>query len=441
LLAGQALGTDGRLPHLHALAARFDVSYACVSRTIRQLRNEGRVAVFPGRGVYAVRGTPSKAGPSRHIRLGPGLAALLSKADIQSLRRHCPDAPIEIAAGISDRDADLGLVDAESVLIRTHRGTLAPVTTLGFDRAEAERLDVEPRHLDQVTFNGNLAGLPVAVNPLLAGIRQNLRSDDPPRAGSDDRVTLDSLADFAVRHTQDSDREACRMSGFDFANHTLHTHALTRAAGADWSTPEAFYSDVSLRALRRLWELIHRSRTCLMLVWTMDRVALLFAYYHEISPLLHTPRAFHAAGRDTFVWRGEPARYLCLTGKPGIQPELYRAAATLLTGPRIQGRILRGGWGLPTTRSPEVWEKADRLMGLQCGVLRDVLQTTYNPYRIEGSPEAFWQAEYAVRDYLADLYQIGAPNAASIARRREHTLRAERQARTVPRGDRVRRSA
>jgi hypothetical protein len=88
-----------------------------------------------------------------------------------------------------------------------------------------------------------------------------------------------------------------------------------------------------------------------------------------------------------------------------------------------------------------VWEKADRLMGLQCGVLRDVLQTTYNPYRIEGSPEAFWQAEYAVRDYLADLYQIGAPNAASIARRREHTLRAERQARTVPRGDRVRRSA
>lgn len=439
LLADQALGNNGRLPHFYALAAQFGVSYASVSRIVGQLRREGRVAVFPGKGVFAVQGAVSKAGTPHHIRLGPDLAALLSKADIQALRRHCPDAAIETASGIPDRDADLGLVDAESVLIRTHRGTLATASKLGFGRAEAERLGVDPLHLAQVTLNGELGGLPIAINPLLAGIRANLRGDEPARRGSDGRVTLDSLADFALRHTRDSGQEARRMSGFDFYNHTLHTHALTRAAGGDWYGLEAFYGETTLRALRRLWELIHRNRTCLMLVssatpvtrldvWKMDRVALLFANYHEISALLHKPRSFQAAQREILAWGGEPSRYLCLSGKSIVRPELYKAAAELLASPRLQIRILRRGWGLPATVSPAVWQKADRLLGRQCDPLRAILKTTYNPYRIDGSPEAFWQAEYTVRDYLADLYQIGAKDADSVARRRENTQRANREA-------------
>jgi hypothetical protein len=89
---------------------------------------------------------------------------------------------------------------------------------------------------------------------------------------------------------------------------------------------------------------------------------------------------------------------------------------------------LKRGQGLPTTLSPVVWQKASHLLGRQCGVLRDILKTTYNPYRVDGSPEAFWQAEYTVRDYLADLYQIGAKDADSVARRRENTQQANREA-------------
>ncbi len=437
-----ALAPDGRLPDFHTLADSFGVSYTCVARTVRRLKDEGRVAVFPGRGVFAAGAATATSAAPHHVRLGPMLAGLLAHADIQALRRACPSAVVEVAGELHDRQSDLGLVDAESVLIRIHRRILAPAAEFGIGHAEALALGIEPRHLEQVTLDCRLAALPVAVNPLLLGLRRELCAELAAQRGSDGRIGLDSLAGFATRHTVECGQVARRSSGFDFINHTFHTHALTRAAGGDWASLEKFYGPVTLQALRRLWELIHQARTCLMLIssatpvsrldiWKMERVAMMFAGYNEVSALLHAPREFHAAGRDILHWGGEPARYICLSATERVRPELFRAAAEILAQPRIQARILRRGWALPATANAAVWEKAESLLGRQCGTLRSILTTAYNPYRIDGQPEAFWQAEYAGRDYLADLCDLGVDSAEAVARRREHTMQAKQKALAV----------
>jgi hypothetical protein len=102
--------------------------------------------------------------------------------------------------------------------------------------------------------------------------------------------------------------------------------------------------------------------------------------------------------------------------------------AALLTSARIQTRILRRGWGLPVTRSPAVWKKAGRVLGRQATALRRIALQAASPYRHDGSPEAFWYAEYAMRDYLADLCRLDPKDTAEIARRREWTLSAARLA-------------
>jgi DNA-binding transcriptional regulator YhcF (GntR family) len=434
LLAGPELGPDGRLPTLAALAARFGVSYASVARAVSRLKTEGLVVVHDGRGVFAVRNAVPGVTERRQVRLGAELTALLSKSDIRALRKACPDTAIEAMPLLNDLSADLGLVDGESVLIRTHRGQLATATELGVGRADAAKLDVEPAYLDQFMMNGALRGLPIAVSPLLAGVRREFRDEAEAMKDADGRLRLESLAAFAIRHTIDSNREAERISGFDFANHTLHTHALCRAGGADLETLEGFYSERTRAVLRRLWELIHQYRTCLMIIssatpvtrldmWSLDRVALMFASYREISSLLQAPRAFAAAGREILAWGGESARYLALAGKPGVSPVLYQAVAALLTGPRHQAKVLRRGWGLPVTRAPAVWDKANRLLGRQAQELRRIALHAYSPYRHDGSPEAFWHAEWGMRDYLADLCRLDPDDAEEIARRRERTMR------------------
>jgi hypothetical protein len=364
------------------------------------------------------------------------LGALLSKSDIRSLRRQCPDAAIEVVPQLTDRFADLGLVDGESILIRTHREQLAPAAAMGMTRAEGEKLGVEAAYLDQFMMNGRLLGLPIAVSPLLAGVRREFRDEAEALKGARGGVTLERLADFACRHTHDSDREGERASGFDFVNHTLHTHALCRAGGGDLETLKGFYSDRTRGALRRIWEMVHCARTGLMLsssatpvtrldMWGLSRVVLMFAQYWEISALLQKPRAFAAAGRELLPWGGESARYLVLGVKSGVSPDLYRAVAALLTGPRLQAKVLRRGWGLPVTRSKAVWAKADRLLGRQAGELRAIALSAYSPYRHEGSPEAFWHAEWAMRDYLADLCKLDPAGAAEIDRRRKKTLQLD----------------
>jgi DNA-binding transcriptional regulator YhcF (GntR family) len=434
LLAGTELGPDGRLPTLAELGKRFGVSYASVSRAVNRLKTEGLVVVHDGRGVFAARGPSAGGGARRQIRLGAELTALLSKSDIRALRKACPDTAIEAMPELTDLSADLGLVDGESVLIRTHRGQLATATELGVGRADAARLDIEPAYLDQFMMNGALRGLPIAVSPLLAGVRREFRDEAEAMKEADGRVPLERLAAFAIRHTIDSNREAERVSGFDFVNHTLHTHTLCRAGGADLETLEGFYSERTRAVLRRLWELIHQYRTCLMIIssatpvtrldmWSLDRVALMFASYREISSLLQAPRAFAAAGREILAWGGESARYLALAGKPGVSPVLYQAVAALLTGPRHQAKVLRRGWGLPVTRAPAVWDKANRLLGRQAQDLRRIALNAYNPYRHDGSPEAFWHAEWGMRDYLADLCRLDPDDAEEIARRRERTMR------------------
>jgi DNA-binding transcriptional regulator YhcF (GntR family) len=435
LLAGPELGPEGRLPSLQELGKRFGVSYASVSRAIGRLKREGSVVVFEGKGVFAVRNGAPGGAERQHIRIGAELGALLSKSDIRALRRQCPDAAIEVDDQLVDHLSDLGLVSAESILIRTHRGLLASAAALGVHKRDAEKMGIEPAHVAQFVMNGELKGLPIAVNPLLAGVRREYRDEAEALKVGNGRINLDGLAEFAIGHTRDSDREAERVSGFDFVNHTLYTYALCRAGGADLESIKGLYGETTRTALRRIWELIHRHRTCLMLIssatpvtrldmWGMERVALLFASYSEISPLFHKPRAFAAADREVLEWGGEPSRYLALSAKPGVSPKLFRAAAALMTSPRLQAKVLRRGWGLPVTRASAVWAKAERLLGKQAAVLRRIALRAQSPYRHEGSPEDFWYVEYAMRDYLADLCRLDSKDVAEVARRREKMMQA-----------------
>lgn len=405
-----SLKEGDRLPTYNDLCKELSVSYMSVHRAMKKMEAEGKVSILPGSGAFLCDNNNHES--QIKVTLNRRLAELLTSKDLRDIQRAIPNVYLRFSPEErSDDECDMSIINNEQLLLYSTQGKIQPVENLGISAETVEELGVKREIINQVRLNGVLQGAPIGINPVLLGVMREHLSEVRP----DEKWNLDKFLRLGSSLTTNNAKPLEGKFGFCFANRTVHTHSLINSAGCSWEDEKGFLDKANTSALEKIWRLIHNVHSCFPEVpstfqltpsdrWSMKRIAMIFCTYSGVSELLKE----NTVDRDIIPWGGESAYYYVLTAKKDFKSNaIYLAIMKKLLGKNLQQKLLRQGSALPVTNDSLVRKRMQHFFGIsQTAKLESICRDSYNPWKINGSPEAFFRSEYVVKDFLADLHPL-----------------------------------